>query len=265
MVLGGYVSAILEVKNLIKHFGGIKAIDGVSLKIPKLNERIIGIIGPNGSGKTTLINLITGFLRPDRGEIIYNGTNITHEPARLRALKGLVRSFQLPSTFNNLSVEENIALSVYRRILMIRRKSVDLEAFYKRVEKNNDIRAEIEFILDIFNLTKYRFDLLGKLPYGLKRLTEVAMCYALKPKILFLDEPFAGLNDVEIERLCETLLSIVKNNYIDYLVIVEHKITWLRIAAERLLVMFEGKLIADGETETVLNSEEVNKLYWGKV
>lgn len=265
MMLGDCVSSILEIKNLTKHFGGIRAVDDVSFKIPKSNERIVGIIGPNGSGKTTLINLITGFLRVDRGEIIYNGVNIVQEPAEVRTLKGLVRSFQLTSVFNSLTVEENIALSVYRRNLMAKRRNIDLEILYKRVEVDDEIKFEIAHILDIFNLTRYRFEPVGKLSYGLKRLIEIAMCYALKPRILFLDEPFAGLNDIEIDKLCEILLDIVKNNYIDYLVVVEHKITWLRMIAKRLLVMFEGKLLADGETETVLNSEEVNKLYWGKV
>lgn len=254
----------LEVKDLTKYFGGIRAVDSVTFTIPRSSERIIGIIGPNGSGKTTLINLITGYLIPDRGKIIYNNISIEREPAEVRTLRGLVRSFQLVSVFNSLTVEENIALSIYSIILKRRGRDADLKMFHKRIEKEEDVKAEIERVLDILNLTKYRRELTSRLPYGLKRLVELAMCFALKPRILFLDEPFAGLNDVEIQTLYEVLLNIVKSNYIRYLVIVEHKITWLRMLAERLLVMFEGKLIADGDTDTVLNSEDVNRLYWGR-
>jgi len=256
-------NVFLEVLDLVKHFGGIRAVDNVTFKVPKHGERIIGIIGPNGAGKTTLINLLTGYLKPDKGRIIYNGINIERLPPEVRAMKGLVRTFQLASTFNMLTVEDNVSLAVYKRAVLGSR-SINITALFKQINRFKDVSREVEEILSLFDLTKYRHRYVGELPYGIRRLVELAMAYALKPKILFLDEPFAGLNDLEIGMVSKVLSNLINDNKIGYLVIVEHKITWLRELAQRLLVMHEGKLVADGDPGEVIYSEDVQKIYWGR-
>jgi len=254
---------VIELIELTKHFGGIKAVDEVFLRLPKSNERIIGLIGPNGAGKTTLINLITGYLSPDKGKIIFDGHSIEHEPPEKRVIRGLVRTFQLVSVFNTLKVNENLALAVYR-YRKLYDKTFNSNMFMKYPLSNRDIADEVYDIIELFKLSNVKSKRVSELPYGYKRILEIAMAYALKPKFLFLDEPFAGLSDPEIKKILEIIIDIVKENKIQYLFIVDHKVSWLQELVQRLIVMFEGRIIADGDTEEVIKDKKVIEVYWGR-
>jgi ABC-type branched-subunit amino acid transport system ATPase component len=254
---------MLEVQNLTKFFGALKAVDNASFKIPSANERIIGLIGPNGSGKTTLINLITGYIKPDRGRIRFNGEFIERSPPEERVSKGLVRTFQLTSVFNELRVDENIALAVYKSI-KLKNKKLHGGIFIKKLLNDGEVATAVDNIVELFELQSMRSKRTSELPHGYKRVLEIAMSYALKPKILFLDEPFSGLSDVEIGKLLTILDSLVRENKLHYLFIVDHKVLWLRRIIQRLMVMFEGKIIGDGDPEDVLKDRMVIESYWGR-
>jgi branched-chain amino acid transport system ATP-binding protein len=252
---------MLEVHNLTKYFGGIKAVDGVSFRLPNTNERIIGLMGPNGAGKTTLINLLTGYLKPDRGKIYLDGHAIEHSSPEERVTKGLVRTFQLVSVINSLKVIENLALAVYR--IKCGNKKWNFNFFVKHPLKDGDIEAEVNSIIELFDLHHVKNKIASELSFGYKRILEIAMAYALKPKFLFLDEPFSGLSDIEIEKIVMILSDLVKEKKVQYLYVVDHKISWLGSLVQRLQVMFEGKIIGDGKPEDVIKDKKIIEIYWG--
>ncbi|MDT7891380.1 MAG: ATP-binding cassette domain-containing protein [Thermoproteota archaeon] len=252
---------MLETINLTKHFGGIKAVDEVSFKIPNGNERIIGLMGPNGAGKTTLINLLTGYLKPDKGKIYLEDRNIENTSPEERVTKGLVRTFQLVSVFEGLTVMENLALTAYSSKQKNKRWNYD---FFLNYPLNNEaVLTEVNDILDLFDLRPVRNKFVSELSYGYKRILEIAMAYTLKPKLLFLDEPFAGLSDIEIEKILMILNDLIKERKIQYLYIVDHKISWLKNFVQRLQVMFEGKIIADDKPENIIKDKKIVEIYWG--
>jgi branched-chain amino acid transport system ATP-binding protein len=250
---------MLEVYNLTKYFGGIRAVDEVSFKLPNANERLTGLIGPNGAGKTTLINLLTGYLKPDKGKIYFNGHGIEHSSPEYRVTMGLVRTFQLVSVINTLTVAENLALAIYRS----KSRKFSKDVFMKYPLNIKDVADEVDNVVELFDLHDIKNKAVWELSYGYKRILEIAMAYALKPKILFLDEPFAGLSDIEIEKIIALLNNLIKERKIQYIFIVDHKVSWLRGFVQRLMVMFEGKIIADGEPEDVISNKDVIQIYWG--
>jgi branched-chain amino acid transport system ATP-binding protein len=250
---------MLEVYDLTKHFGGIRAVDEVSFKLPNANERITGLIGPNGAGKTTLINLLTGYLKPDKGKIYFNGHSIEHSSPEYRVTIGLIRTFQLVSVINTLTVTENLALAIYRS----KNRKFSKDVFIKYPLNIKDVADEVDNVVELFDLHDIKNKAVWELSYGYKRILEIAMAYALKPKILFLDEPFAGLSDIEIEKITALLNNLIKERKIQYIFIVDHKVSWLRGFVQRLMVMFEGKIIADGEPEDVISNKGVVQIYWG--
>ena len=252
---------MLEIHNLTKYFGGIKAVDGISFRLPNANERIIGLMGPNGAGKTTLINLLTGYLKPDRGKIYLDGHAIEHSSPEERVTKGLVRTFQLVSVIDSLTVIENLALPVYRT--KQRNKKWNFDFLVKHPLKDGDIEAEVNSIIELFDLRHIKNKIVSELSFGYKRILEIAMAYALKPKFLFLDEPFAGLSEIEIEKILMILSDLIKDKKVQYLYVADHKISWLRSLVQRLQVMFEGKIIGDGKPEDVIKDKKIIEIYWG--
>jgi len=247
---------MLETINLQKSFGGIVAANNINLKIPASDEKFIGIIGPNGAGKTTLINLLTGFLRPDGGQVIFINKDITKTSPEVRTRMGIIRTFQIPMLFENLTVKEILSLSVVKK-----RINNDFKLF-KNLVSNKYISAKVEYLLGLFDLAKYSNVKAKELPFGIKRLLEIAAAFALEPVVLFLDEPFAGLNDQEIEDLINILTKF--SQQISNIVIVEHKITHLQKIIDRLIVMASGTIVADGKPDIVINSDIVRKVYWGQ-
>jgi len=239
---------LLEVKNLTKSFGGLIAVNNVSFSVDE--GEIVGIIGPNGAGKTTLFNLITGYLKPDSGKIIFKGEDITGLPPNKIANKGLVRTFQIVRPFRHLPTIANILVSL------------NSPRGRKRIEWIKTPERKAMDMLEDVGLSDLMLEPAENLSHGdLKRL-EIARAMALEPDLLLLDEPFGGLNPVETEYMVKTIQRIHLDGHT--LVIVEHKLQALMKLVKRVLVMHYGEIIAEGKPEEIAQNKKVIEVYLGK-
>jgi len=234
---------ILRTIDIHKRFGGINALRGVSLDV---NEgEILGIIGPNGSGKTTLINAISGFIKLDKGKVIYRGRDITNSPPYLRAKLGIVRTFQIPRPLAELTVMENTAVAA-----MISGR--DKEEMYRYSET----------ILEQVGLASSAHKKAGMLSVIEKKRPELARALALNPKLVMLDETLAGARGNELTSLLEIIKNL-KDKGIT-VIMVEHIIGAVSSVSDRIVVLNEGVKIADGHPKEVLEDYEVIKAYIGE-
>jgi branched-chain amino acid transport system ATP-binding protein len=249
------MSEILAAEGLSKHFGGLIAVNKVNFSIKK--DEVTGIIGPNGSGKTTLFNLLSGFFPPTEGRITFLGDDITHVPPHERVMKGMVRTFQLVSVFNSMTVWENLVLSGIRFM----EKQTSPRKFLFSSTKNEEILKKCLESLKLVGLESKAQTLTSELSYGSKRMLEIGIALSLNPKLLLLDEPLSGLSDVEISEVLDLLNRIKKNLT---LVIIEHKLSKIVNLVDRLCVMNEGSFICEGEPNHVLCDPSVRECYWGK-
>jgi branched-chain amino acid transport system ATP-binding protein len=243
---------IIRTEGVTKRFGGVIAVNQVSYLLQE-NE-VAGIIGSNGAGKTTLFNLLTGYFQPDEGTIRYRGEDVTHQTPQQRVAGGMMRTFQLASTFDNLSVTDNLVLSFFRA-----HKASSLLQLVLNTRKRHRNDAKIVEALDTFDLENVRHREVRHLSLGEKRRLEIAMAILAEPKVLLLDEPLAGLAESEIQGVLDILRRHAGKQTI---LIVEHKISHVRDFLERLTVMHEGQVIADGECEECLRHPEVRRSYW---
>jgi branched-chain amino acid transport system ATP-binding protein len=243
---------IIRTEGVTKRFGGVTAVDRVDYVLRE-NE-VAGIIGSNGAGKTVFFNLLTGYYRPDAGTIHYQGMNITQLTPQERVARGMIRTFQLTSTFDNLSVVDNLVLSFFRA-----HAKPSLLKLFVNTCKGQRGEAKIAEMLDTFDLQDVRDRQVRNLSLGEKRRLEIAMAVLAEPKVLLLDEPLAGLAESEIHRVLEVLRRHVGRQTI---LIVEHKITHVQQFLERLTVMHDGRVIADGGCEECLRHPEVRRSYW---
>jgi branched-chain amino acid transport system ATP-binding protein len=249
------VLEILTAEGLSKHFGGLIAVNKINFSIKK--DEVTGIIGPNGSGKTTLFNLLSGFFPPTEGRITFLGDDITHIPSQERVMKGMVRTFQLVSVFNSMTVWENLVLSGIRFM----GKHSSSQRFFFSSARNEEILRNCMESLKLVGLQGKVRALTSELSYGSKRMLEIGIALSLKPKVLLLDEPLSGLSDVEISEVL-TILQQIKKNLT--LVIIEHKLSKIVNLVDRLCVMNEGSFICEGDPEHVLCDPFVRECYWGK-
>jgi len=245
---------IVELYNLKKYFGDVHAVDDVSLKIGEGEQ--ISIIGPNGAGKTTLINLITGLLKPDGGKIVFEGRDITNLPLSKRCKIGLARSFQLPAIFPNLTAFEFIKVSIISRL----GKSKN---FYSSLEHDDEVSKLAKESLQLFGLYDKKDFLTQNLAHGEKKLLDVASAFALKPKVILLDEPTSGVSTAEKRRVVETILSASKEIGIKSIILVEHDMDIVFSYSTRIIVMCEGKILADASPPEVRANKEVVSLVLG--
>jgi branched-chain amino acid transport system ATP-binding protein len=249
---------ILETKGLTKNFDGITAVDGVDFQLNE-GERV-GIIGPNGAGKTTFFNLLTGLFFPSSGKILHGGDrteDITNTQPYHRVEMGVIRTFQLVSVFNSLRVLDNLVLS---NIRFSEDYAVKRKFFFKNIQHPEIVEKCLK-ALTFMGLEKKATVMTHELSYGDKRKLEIAIALSLEPKILLLDEPFSGLSDVEIEEVLD-LIGKIREKFA--LVIIEHKISRIVDLVQRLFVMHEGKMIANGKPQEVLGDPRVREVYWGK-
>jgi len=244
---------IIKTESITKKFGDFTAVDNVDLFIQQ--DETVGMIGPNGAGKTTFLNLLTGFYPPDKGTVFYEGKDITGLSPEKRVSLGIIRTFQLVRVFDNLKVRENLGLSYYRRK---EGKSFPLNIFVSRLS-GLPIRERINETLQMFELDRLAEEMTGNLSLGSKRRLEIAMAFIADPKLLTLDEPFAGLSDWELEEIITIVKQHRKNKTI---FIVEHKISKLLGLVDRLVVMHEGRIVASGPPEETLEDPEVRRVYW---
>ncbi|MDR7271031.1 branched-chain amino acid transport system ATP-binding protein [Pelomonas saccharophila] len=244
---------MLETKNLTIRFGGHVAVDAVSCSFQP--GTLTAIVGPNGAGKTTYFNLISGQLPASSGEVWLDGENLTNQPAPVRTRRGLGRAFQLTQLFAHLTVLENVRLAVQaRRGLGLRMLSVWLS--------HRELIDEARAILERVRLAARADDLAASLPHGDQRKLEVAMLIALDPKVYLFDEPTAGMSVDEVPVVLD-LIRALKAEKKHTLLLVEHKMDVVRELADRIIVLHQGKLVADGDPATVIASPIVQEAYLG--
>jgi ABC-type branched-subunit amino acid transport system ATPase component len=251
---------MLTVHNVQKSFGGIRAVDGCSLEIEK--SAIVGVIGPNGAGKTTLFKIISGFEKPDSGAIVFNGENIENTNSFEIARRGLIRTFQISKALTKLTVEENMLLAPQfqhgERIwdVWLRPKEV------KQQEKEN--REKAHALLEFLGLLRLKDEYAGALSGGQKRLLEIARALMAEPKMLLLDEPFAGVNPTLAMKILEHIKGLRANSGMTILVI-EHDMPKIMQLSDHIYVLNKGKVIASGLPEEVQANEQVVDAYLGGV
>jgi len=249
---------LLNVKGVNKHFGGILALNQVSLSLKK--GSITSLIGPNGAGKTTFINVVTGVHSPDSGEIHFQGEDIAGMQAYRVASKGIGRTFQLVELFGSLTVLENTMVGCHSdsRSGMLS-CGFSLPAA-RREEKR--IRDEAMEKLALVGLEKRAFDPVSKLPLGERRLVGVARALSMKPRLLMLDEPVGGLAAHETKKLVDLIYTLCTHGLT--ILIVEHNMPFVMSLSEKVIVLDEGSKIAEGPPDAVRTNEEVIKAYLGE-
>jgi branched-chain amino acid transport system ATP-binding protein len=242
---------ILVTEGLTKEFAGFVAVNGVDLRVKR--GSIHALIGPNGAGKTTCFNLLTKFLRPSRGRIVYKGRDITALAAADVAGLGLVRSFQISAVFPHLSVLENVRIALQRK----RGGSFDFWRSKRVLDALND-RA-MALITDV-GLASFAHWAAVELPYGRKRALEIATTLALDPEMLLLDEPTAGMGHEDIERIS----ALIKAVSVDRTVLmVEHNLSVVANLSDRITVLTRGRVLAEGDYQTVSADPQVREAYLG--
>ncbi|MEM3404706.1 MAG: ABC transporter ATP-binding protein [Nitrososphaerales archaeon] len=245
---------ILECIGLKKYFGDVKAIDDVNLKVK--SGEITSILGPNGAGKTTLINLITGWLNPDTGKILFDGFDVTSVPPHDRVKRGICRSFQLVNLYDEMSVLDNISIAILSRKKLT-------GSLFKPLKHYKDVEEEAYSILKKIGLENRAHELAINLPHGSRKLLDVGLALALQPKLLLLDEPTSGVATREKTQVMHILSSIVRETKVTALM-VEHDVDLAFAYSSEVVVMSQGKIIAQGPPEVVKKVEEVIKLGYGK-
>jgi len=242
---------ILETRGLTKEFKGFVAVNGVDLAVTR--GTIHALIGPNGAGKTTCFNLLTHFLTPTRGQIIFNGNEITgHRPATI-ARMGLVRSFQISAVFPHLTVLENVRIALQRK----RGHSMD---FWRsqRVLHEHDGRARE--LIDAVGLAQFEQSTAGELAYGRKRALEIATTLALEPEMMLLDEPTAGMTHEDVERIAALIKKVSVNRTV---LMVEHNLSVVSTLADHITVLARGEVLAQGSYASVSTNPAVVEAYMG--
>jgi ABC-type branched-subunit amino acid transport system ATPase component len=242
---------ILKVEKIGKHFGGVQAVLGVSFELGQ--GEFLGVIGPNGSGKTTLVNLITGFVKPDSGKVIYRGKDITGKMPYTIAGLGIARTFQMVRLFYNLPAFKNIIIP----LCSPRVKKLRGGQYGERDETAVDLLDDMGFERDSF----VPYKLAGSLPHGYLKRLDLTRALALRPELLILDEIFSGMSMSEV---ASTLPLIEKFNREGLsIIMIEHRLKELFRVADRVMVLDFGQKIADGSPQEVMNTEEVKKAYLG--
>jgi branched-chain amino acid transport system ATP-binding protein len=242
---------ILETRGLIKEFKGFVAVNGVDLKVRR--GTIHALIGPNGAGKTTCFNLLTHFLIPTRGQIFYNGRDITGSRPAAIARMGMVRSFQISATFPHLSVLENVRIALQRK----RGHSFD---FWRSERTLSALDGRARELLDAVGLSEYAKTQAAEMPYGRKRALEIATTLALDPEMMLLDEPTAGMAHEDVERITALIKEVAANRTV---LMVEHNLSVVSTLSDHITVLARGQILAQGDYAAVSRHPDVIQAYLG--
>ena len=246
--------SFLKVENVTKRFGNLVAVNNVSMTVEPGELR--AVIGPNGAGKTTFFNLISGFANPTSGKIIFDGEDVTKLTPDKRVWRGMARTFQITEVFPELSIYENLQIAVevasgYR--LRIRLKANEKTAVHARTSE----------LLEMSGLASKAGRLVGELSHGDQRATEIMMALALNPRLLLLDEPTAGMGDQETYDITQLIRTLHQEQKLA-MVLIEHDMRVVLHLAQRIMVLAEGEMLAEGTPAEVTANEAVQAAYLGK-
>ena len=247
---------VLQMENVVMQFGGVRAIDGLSLEVNR--GEIVALIGPNGAGKTTAFNCITGIYTPTSGSVTFDGRDLRGNAPDAITKLGIARTFQNIRLFSNLTVFDNVLIAEHLRV----KDNVFSATLRLNRKEEERMRAETEQLLQEQGLYAYKDDIASSLPYGLQRRLEIARALATKPELLLLDEPAAGMNPQETQELTDFIVKI-RDQYHLSIFMIEHHMDLVMQISERIYVLNFGRLIAHGTPEEIQNNQEVIDAYLG--
>ena len=239
--------SLLQTVQLTKYFGDTHAVDHVDFSVRE--GEVLALIGSNGAGKTTLVNVISGLIEPDSGSIRFLESDVTQASIHEKIEVGIARSFQLVNLFDKLSALDNVALSIFSRQGKTRR-------LFALADADAGVRSEARGILDQFGLLPKADVMAGGLSQGERKLLDVAVAYALKPKLLFLDEPTSGVSTREKAPIMDIITHVVRSERITA-VIIEHDMDVVFTYCPRIVAMHQGAILADGTPDEIRNNEQV--------
>jgi branched-chain amino acid transport system ATP-binding protein len=237
----------------VKHFGETHAVDRVDFGV--VEGEVLALIGSNGAGKTTLVNVISGLFRPDSGQIFFRGVDITAQSVNERIRAGIARSFQLVNLFDQLSCLDNVALAIFSR----EGKTLKLGAL---ADRDRAVWQEATDVLQQFGLALKAGMLAGGIAQGERKLLDIAVAYALRPRLLLLDEPTSGVSTREKAPIMDRITAVVRSDKISA-VIIEHDMDIVFRYSERIVVMHQGSILADGTPEAIRRNETVTTTLLG--
>ena len=250
--------ALLEVRNLGITFGGLHAVEKFAVSIEK--GQLFGLIGPNGAGKTTIFNLLTGVYQPTEGEIVLDGKSIVGQKPAVINKAGIARTFQNIRLFKDMTVLDNVKVALHNQVKYSALTGVlRLPAYFKQERVMNEKALSL---LEIFDLDGEADQLASSLPYGKQRKLEIARALATNPKLLLLDEPAAGMNPNETAELME-IVRLVRDRFGIAILLIEHDMSFVMGLCERIVVLDYGRVIAEGDPETVRTDPKVIAAYLG--
>ena len=239
------MTVILEAKNLTKSYGGVRVVDDLSVSL--IQGEALGVVGPNGAGKTSMLNLLTGMVHPDSGKVVFAGRDISHMPPEKRCHLGLGRTYQIPRPFEGMTVFENVLVG----------------ATYGRNQSEKASYELCALALDRTSLLPRANVLAESLSLLERKRLELARALAIEPKVLLLDEIAGGLTEHEVQSLIETIKGLRSEGIT--IIWIEHIVHALLAVVDRLIALDFGKLIAEGDPKTVINSPEVRDVYMGSM
>jgi branched-chain amino acid transport system ATP-binding protein len=246
--------SLLRVENISKRFGSLVAVSGVSMTIQPGELR--AIIGPNGAGKTTFFNMISGFLVPSSGRIVFDDQDITMLPSARRVWRGIARTFQITEVFPELTVRENLRIAVESASGFRLR-------LWQSKDEGEEVSARVAELLQMSGLTQKADRLVGELAHGDQRANEIMMALALRPRLLLLDEPTAGMGDQETYDITQLIRKLHRDQKLT-IVLIEHDMRVVFHLADRIMVLAEGKMLAEGTPQEIAKNEAVQAAYLGK-
>jgi branched-chain amino acid transport system ATP-binding protein len=252
------MSILLNTENISKYFGGVKALININIEIK--SDEILGIIGPNGAGKTTLFNVLTGFDKPTKGKVFYNGKDVTGKSVHEMCKLGMGRTFQNIRLFGQMKVIDNLVVGMHTK-LFINLVEVILNSKSGRLKESN-VYEKAHEIIKYLKIDDVAFELAGNLSYGKQRKIEIARALASQPNLLLLDEPSAGMNPRETEELME-LIGGIKDKFGPAVLIIEHNMRVVMGICDRIIVLNFGEKIVEGIPKDIRNNKLVIESYLG--
>jgi branched-chain amino acid transport system ATP-binding protein len=251
-------TSLFEARNISISFGGIRAVDDVSFNVDK--GEIFAIVGPNGAGKSTIFNLISRIYEPTGGQLVFEGTDITRVPPHTIARRGIARTFQNIELFEHATVLENLLIGRHCRS----RPNLISELFFTRGVRGEELRHReaVEEVIDFLDLANYREQRISGLPYGVRKVVELARALCAEPKLLLLDEPASGLNTEETEEVAYWIEDI-KNDRGITVIMIEHDMSLVSAVSDRVLALNNGRTLALGTPQEVQSNPAVIEAYLG--